>query len=111
VMVKGPCTITAATSITPYKHRISVLQHAGTRPRSTRFLHSAVVTLLFAMVSFVYLLKAAIAFAPLVSGHYRHRPNATLPSLAEATIEELAAGLEAKLFTSVDLVDVSRILA
>jgi amidase len=63
------------------------------------------------MVSFVYLLKAAIAFAPLVSGHYRHRPNATLPSLAEATTEELAAGLEAKLFTSVDLVDVSRLLA
>jgi amidase len=61
------------------------------------------------MVSLVYLLRAAAAFAPLVSGHYRHsKHNATLPSLAEATTEELAAGLEAKLFTSVDLVNVSQ---
>ncbi|KAF2791439.1 amidase signature enzyme [Melanomma pulvis-pyrius CBS 109.77] len=57
------------------------------------------------MVSFLYVLKTVIAFAPLVSGHYG-KPNATLPFLMEATTEGLAAGLAAKLFTSVDLVNV-----
>ena len=54
------------------------------------------------------LVRAAIAFAPLVSivaGSPAKRES--IPSLAEATSEELAAGLDAKLFTSVDLVNVS----
>ncbi|KAF2181022.1 amidase signature enzyme [Zopfia rhizophila CBS 207.26] len=35
---------------------------------------------------------------------YENPPNNTLPKLLDATMEELAAGLEAKQFTSVDLV-------
>jgi hypothetical protein len=60
------------------------------------------------MVTFAFLLKTAVAFAPLVSvvaGNAGHHEKA-LPSLAEATTEQLAAGLKAKHFTSVDLVNV-----
>lgn len=57
------------------------------------------------MVSFHRLLRGAIAFAPLTSIVSAYPRNA-LPSLAEATTEELAAGLEAKQFTSLDLVNV-----
>ncbi|KAF2870104.1 amidase signature domain-containing protein [Massariosphaeria phaeospora] len=62
-------------------------------------------------------LLGAVGFAslaPLVCGHpqYRAPENGTLPLLMEATIDELAAGLEARLFTSVDLVNayIGRIL-
>lgn len=60
-----------------------------------------------AMVSF-NLIKGFVAFAPLVSVVCGTQcSNGTvLPSLAEATTEELAAGLMARQFTSVDLVHV-----
>jgi amidase len=59
------------------------------------------------MLSLIRLVRVAIAFAPFVSivaGSPARRQS--IPSLAEATTEELAAGLDAKLFTSVDLVNV-----
>ena len=55
------------------------------------------------MLSLKYLLRSFVYVATLlevVSGY------GELPSLAEATAEELAAGLEAKQFNSVDLVNV-----
>lgn len=61
------------------------------------------------MVSFYSVLRGAAIFAPFASivaaapGY-----DKAFPSLAETTTEELAAGLKAKQFTSVDLVDVCR---
>ncbi|KAF1999217.1 amidase signature enzyme [Amniculicola lignicola CBS 123094] len=65
------------------------------------------------MMSILFLLKSAVAFAPLLSTLVEARPKAyQIPSLLDATTEELAAGLEGKHFTSVDLVEayVKRIL-
>ncbi|KAF2713982.1 amidase signature enzyme [Pleomassaria siparia CBS 279.74] len=66
------------------------------------------------MVSLLYFLKTAAVFGPsLVQAHYGYnKSNSKLPLLMEATMEELAAGLQAKLFTSVDLVNayIDRIL-
>lgn len=66
------------------------------------------------MLSLIYFLRVLATFAPIalvVCSPYG-KPHPKLPSLAEATVEELAAGLKAKLFTSVDLVEayVARIL-
>jgi len=60
------------------------------------------------MLSFISLLRVLATFAPiaLVVASPHGKPARELPSLAEATVEELAAGLKAKLFNSVDLVDV-----
>ncbi|KAF2649879.1 amidase signature enzyme [Lophiostoma macrostomum CBS 122681] len=65
------------------------------------------------MLSLSRFVRVAIALAPLVSvvaGIPAKRVS--IPSLAEATVEELAAGLDAKLFTTVDLVNayIDRIL-
>ena len=62
------------------------------------------------MVSPIRLLLGAIAIAPClgaVVGTSQISKRAGIPLLAEVTTEELAAGLDAKLFTSVDLVNVS----
>ncbi|PSN75149.1 amidase signature enzyme [Corynespora cassiicola Philippines] len=63
------------------------------------------------MVSPIFALKALVALTPVVCARYVES-NVTIPSLLDATADELAAGLDAKLFTSVDLVDayVGRIL-
>ena len=45
------------------------------------------------------------ALTPIVLGHYIKQYGA-IPSLAEATVEEISAGLASKQFTSVDLVNV-----
>lgn len=63
------------------------------------------------MVSFnLALVRRLAVFVPLVAivaGQSCSKPNATaLPSLLYATTEELAYGLEAGRFTSVDLVEV-----
>ena len=57
------------------------------------------------MMSPIFALKALVALAPVVCARYVES-NVTIPSLLDATADELAAGLDAKLFTSVDLVDV-----
>lgn len=57
------------------------------------------------MVMFNWL-AAVLPLVSVVTGQVL-KTNTTLPSLSDATIEELATGLEAKLFTSVDLVNVS----
>ncbi|ORX92929.1 amidase signature domain-containing protein [Clohesyomyces aquaticus] len=66
------------------------------------------------MVSFMYLKTGLVAFGAITSlvCGYPKCGNATLPLLIEATTEELAAGLMARQFTSVDLVNayIARIL-
>jgi amidase len=57
------------------------------------------------MVSFNWL-RGMSAFAPLVVLVAAGCSEKSLPSLMEATTEELAHGLAAKDFTSLDLVDV-----
>ena len=67
----------------------------------------AIVATVVAMVALSYFVKSLLCLAPLVTvtrGQYDG--NGALPSLAEATTEELTAGLEAKAFTSMDLVNV-----
>jgi hypothetical protein len=95
-------------------YKDDVNDHAGNRPAlcsrlSSCRIHVVVVIIAVAltMVSLYYILRSAAVLAPLASivagapGYGK-----SFPSLAEATTEELVAGLKAKHFTSVDLVDV-----
>ncbi|KAF2729699.1 amidase signature enzyme [Polyplosphaeria fusca] len=66
------------------------------------------------MVSFMTLARCVLAYAPLVSvvGAYPARSGGSFPTLLDATIEELSAGIKAGDFSSVDLVNayIGRIL-
>jgi amidase len=59
------------------------------------------------MVSAWFLAKAILAVAPLTSVYAQYSAPSSLPLLLDATTEELALGLEAGNFTSVDLVNVN----
>jgi amidase len=63
------------------------------------------------MVSAWFLAKAILAVAPLTSVYAQYSAPSSLPLLLDATTEELALGLEAGNFTSVDLVNVSLALS
>jgi hypothetical protein len=58
------------------------------------------------MVSAWFLTKVFVAFAPLTSVYAQYNTSIELPLLLDATADELAAGLEAGAFTSLDLVQV-----
>lgn len=58
------------------------------------------------MVSAWFLAKVLVVFAPLTSAHTQCNASAQLPLLLDATADELAMGLAAGYFTSVDLVEV-----
>jgi hypothetical protein len=60
------------------------------------------------MVLLACLWKAAVAWTVVVPLVVASKKNVTLPSLLDATIDELAAGLKCGSFSSVDLVDVSK---
>jgi hypothetical protein len=80
--------------------------------RSLTSIHSPYQTVAVAvgiMVSAWFLTKVCIAFAPLTSVVYAQQYNVSvpvLPSLLDATADELIAGLDAGSFTSLDLVQV-----
>lgn len=58
------------------------------------------------MLSAWFLAKVLVAFAPLTTVFAQYNTTARLPLLLDATAEELAIGLAAGDFTSVDLVEV-----
>lgn len=59
------------------------------------------------MVSAWFLAKVFLAFPPLPSVYAQYNGTAGFPSLLDATADDLAAGLNAGAFTSLDLVQVS----
>jgi amidase len=60
------------------------------------------------MVSMWFLAKVFVAFAPLTTTVYaQYNTTTRLPLLLDATADDLAAGLEAGAFTSLDLVQVT----
>ena len=79
-----------------------------TRTTSPGLLHSRPVAVAIGiMVSAWFLAKVFVAFAPLTSVYAQYNTTTKLPLLLDATADELAAGLDAGAFTSLDLVQVS----
>jgi amidase len=58
------------------------------------------------MVSAWFLAKAFVVFAPLASVYAQSNGTVKFPSLLDATLDELVAGLDSGAFTSLDLVQV-----
>lgn len=58
------------------------------------------------MVSAWFLAKAFVVLAPLASVFAQNNGTTKFPSLMDATLDELAAGLDSGAFTSLDLVEV-----
>lgn len=88
-----------------YKGSTPAAKNGGTTPRISKQLIASVAT---TMVLIAYLWKAFVAASvvvPSVSA-YPSGENA-FPSLLDATVEELTAGLDKGDYSSVDLVNVS----
>jgi len=85
------------------------LKATSVRPRIRASLSYRTVAVAIAtMVSAWFLTKVLVAFAPLTTVVYaQYNTTTDLPLLLDATGDDLAAGLEAGAFTSLDLVQVS----
>lgn len=76
-------------------------------PAQASFSFWTVAVAIGIMVSAWFLAKAFVAFAPLTCVYGQYNTTNSFPSLLDATADELAAGLNAGAFTSLDLVQVS----
>lgn len=70
-------------------------------------LFKSIFALVGIIVMAMFIVKFFIAFAPLTSICARHIQASALPSLLDATAEDLMTGLNLEAFTSVDLVEVN----
>lgn len=92
-------------------HKNQYIARKRNQPSTSRFsrhllTHWILFVAVGSMVSAWLLAKVFVAFAPLTCVQGRYSKPA-LPSLLDATAEELTAGLEAGAYTSLDLVQAS----
>ena len=82
-------------------------RHTSTQPLGTFSIHWAILCTIGIMVSAWVLARLFVALVPLSSVVAQYSTPPVLPSLLDATADELISGLEAGDFTSLDLVQVS----